>query len=136
MSGDPADAARQRLVLACVAAGSLVAGAGLYWAARSALDYYIPYEARDPGGGRPDRPAARRSTRIGCPLDALRCARLLRVRRQTAPRSPTPHPPAQYHYRPGTLSGWLASALNKYSKRRRRERRAHARTGTQTHARA
>lgn len=30
--------------------------------------------------------------------------------------------PQQYHYRPGTLSGWLASALNKYSKRRRRER--------------
>jgi cytidyltransferase-like protein len=33
----------------------------------------------------------------------------------------------QYHYRPGTLSGWLANALNKYSKHRRRELRQAAR---------
>lgn len=28
--------------------------------------------------------------------------------------------PHQYHYRPGTISGWLASALSSHSKRRRR----------------
>ncbi|GBF90857.1 ethanolamine-phosphate cytidylyltransferase [Raphidocelis subcapitata] len=69
--GDDRDRGNDRLVLACVAAGSLVAGAGLFWATKQVLDYYIPY---------------------------------------------------QYHYRPGTLSGWLADALNMYSKRRRRAR--------------
>ncbi|KAI8463116.1 MAG: CTP-phosphoethanolamine cytidylyltransferase [Monoraphidium minutum] len=66
--GQAGDKEGDRMLLCLVAAGSLVAGAGLYWATKQALDYYIPY---------------------------------------------------QYHYRPGTLSGWLASALNKYSKRRR-----------------
>lgn len=39
---------------------------------------------------------------------------------QTAAPAAAPPLLSQYHYRPGTLSGWLASALNKYSKRRRR----------------
>lgn len=37
---------QDRYVLALVAAGSLVAGAGLYWAVKSAIDYYVPYRVR------------------------------------------------------------------------------------------
>lgn len=37
---------RERMTLALVAAGSLVAGAGLYWATKQMLDYYVPYRVR------------------------------------------------------------------------------------------
>jgi hypothetical protein len=50
--GDARDRGNDRLVLACVAAGSLVAGAGLFWATKQVLDYYIPYQVRGgPGKG-------------------------------------------------------------------------------------
>ena len=32
--------------LVMVAAGSLVAGAGLFWAGKQIVDYYVPYQVR------------------------------------------------------------------------------------------
>lgn len=46
MSATPADVARERMLLCAVAAGSLVAGAGLYWAVKQTVDYYVPYRVR------------------------------------------------------------------------------------------
>ncbi|KAF6254698.1 CTP-phosphoethanolamine cytidylyltransferase [Scenedesmus sp. NREL 46B-D3] len=59
------------LAWAAAATGSALAAAGVYWAGKKALDYYVPY---------------------------------------------------QYHYRPGTVSGWLAHQLDDYSQRRRSRR--------------
>jgi hypothetical protein len=89
---------RDRAELFVVAAGSLVAGAGLFWATKQLLDYYIPYQV-----GRGWMDAFVRSGK---------CAYC------NAPMLAAP-PRPQYHYRPGTFSGWLAGVLNKYSKRRR-----------------
>ncbi|WIA32122.1 hypothetical protein OEZ86_002973 [Tetradesmus obliquus] len=59
------------LAWAAAATGGALAAAGVYWAGKKALDYYVPY---------------------------------------------------QYHYRPGTVSGWLAHQLDDYSQRRRSRR--------------
>eukprot|EP00878_Enallax_costatus_P009830 GHUV01010264.1.p1 GENE.GHUV01010264.1~~GHUV01010264.1.p1 ORF type:complete len:103 (+),score=3.82 GHUV01010264.1:209-517(+) len=66
-----ADKEHKLLLWAAVGAGGVAAATGAYWAAKKALDVYVPY---------------------------------------------------QYHYRPGTVSGWLAHILDDYSQRRRSRR--------------
>jgi hypothetical protein len=78
--GGPGGKEQDRFVLACVAAGSLVAGAGLFWATKKLLDYYVPYEVGRGGRGGGAAAAARRSGAARA-LAARRCAPAERARR-------------------------------------------------------
>ena len=92
------DKERIALYAALAVTGTIAAGA-VYYAAKNVYDNYVPYQASD-------RHASRHAPAPRCP-----CA-----------SSPTtPAPSSQYHYRPGTLTGWLAGALNSYAKKRRSE---------------
>lgn len=89
------------LVWAGVATGAAVASAAVYWAGKKFLDDYVPYKVR--------------STR------QQREAQLAWSLPTTAAAAAAGCCTLQYHYRPGTITGWLAQALDRYSQKRRSE---------------
>lgn len=92
----------QAVLWAASATGGILAAGAVFWVLRKALDEYVPYQVRT---------AAVKGVHWSNWLTDSTCSRTLAAACACV----------QYHYRPGTFTGWLAQVLDDYSQRRKSE---------------
>lgn len=111
------------VVWAATATGGILAATAIYWVLQKALDAYVPYQVSLTGCRvhAADSPIAaslrglltctvRLCTTTSCPWSTQQGSHLVGASACL-----------QYHYRPGTFTGWLAHVLDDYSQRRKSE---------------